>query len=221
MTNLDGLIDRYGGEATDAAYGEALERHATDPVAYAKSILERLEREGVKKDEPAGNDKLICEACHLPAYLDSMVVRDCRGVCSVCAGPATGAAQPPLVGGTRTPEQVAWLKKKAELEARHAASWASCFVGIERPLTRLRTRIAELAQVNKHAKPGELFRQALGEIAPAGLVYWDGSRRDDLKDLGMMPLSAPPTTSQQPRVRELTPTALAVERYWQRAGVKS
>ena len=213
MANLNDLIDKYGGDVVEAAYEEALRREANDPVAYARRILESQQN----KAGPAGNDKVICEACRLPVYLDSMVVRDGLGVCSSCAGPTTSAAQPPVVSDTRTPEQLAWLKKRDEIEARHASSWAACFGGIERPLQRLKQRIAEIALVNKHAKPGELFRQALGEISPAALLYWDGSRREDLKELGLMPLAAP--DSAPSTKRELTATARAVERYWQRSGV--
>ena len=162
MTSLEEMAIRYGAKATEAAYNGAVQHGAKDPLAYAAQTLKNQHPESTSVSPASTSSKLLCDGCQRPAWLDSLVVREGRALCtdrpdgSQCV--RMEGARLPSVQVFRSPEDeeklADWYACRARIEETFQQTWAMISSGT---WAAIRRRIAELSaeksKVNGRAEP--------------------------------------------------------------------
>lgn len=187
MTTIDQLARRYGAPATEAAYNDAIERKAANPLAYAERTLQNG---GAKVNgdtrEPVANNHEVCDACGASFFLNDFG-RPINGqaVCNACrkarqsndrVGPPKLRFRPP------SEEERAWERERAVILARYEATAGAVLKG--EMLVRVRQRIQDFA---KEPNAASATWRAIAALCPeVERAYL--RKEHELRLLGLRPL---------------------------------
>ena len=79
------LARRYGAEAVSEHFELARQQNARHPLNYVNKTLREQYGDGQQAARQSqGPQKVICDACEIPRWLDDCAVRDGFAVCSRC-----------------------------------------------------------------------------------------------------------------------------------------
>lgn len=200
-----------------------------DPCAYLFSLARGSVRPNLQyTSEPRsprnGSQRLCCDLCGLPFWINELIVRGGLASCSACAGPKM-RDNGRVVAAPCSEEQEAWDQQRAAVELEYeAAMEAACPPGTYREVAQ---RMIELSRQNDGAsddplarkdRERDVLRRAVEEIAPLILVARRG-RKQRVRELGLRPLGAADSMvaveveEAEPGLAR-TPAARRVEAHW-------
>lgn len=229
--------DGLSVEQVNAIIDDLIELHGVEPRNDVVSSLFHMARnqnasmETAETDEqyavksPARstrlmNQRLLCDECGLPYWINELIPRGGRALCTTCAGTKAETRSDIFTAPPPTEAQQAWDEVSASIEREYEMLMqAVCPPGTMRKVAE---RVLELTRADTGAdkKPGLLpyVTVAMREIAPAVLEA-QKAKKAALCKLGLRPLgsaesmrSVAPITIDSPIT--LTPTASKVQAHW-------
>lgn len=230
--------DGLSVEQVNVTIDELTELHAVEPRNDVVSSLFHMARNprgntdvilpasGPGLPAPVGRvQRLCCDQCGLPFWINELVVRGGLAKCSGCAGPKEQDVRRVITTAPeRTGGQEAWDVQREVIEAAYdAAMTEACPPGTMR---KVAARVLELTAPGQYtADPIErkdrernVFQRALQEIAP-GIAAVEEQRKEVLAALGLRPLGT--ASAMLPReevyvdtIPAMTAAAARVDAHW-------